>query len=464
MSRYFVFITVALGLLLASISGSAISVAFPEIRDSFDTSLILAGWVLSIYQLTATASMPLAGKAADIFGEKRFFLLSVGLFTAGSLFCALAPNIELLILARLVQAIGGGGLMPIGSGIVAEQFPKSRQQAIGLFSSIFPIGTIIGPNLGGWMTDAFGWESIFWFNVPFGVIILITAFFTLKPRKGEGGKMDLLGAGLLSGGLCSLMIGLGQLGNMDNVLSNVMSILMFIVAIVFGLLFVRHEKRVSNPIIDFQVLREKPFFAANAFNFIFGVCVLGAMVFVPLYAVSVYNMTILQSGLIITPRSVGMIISSAVTSFFLKRWGYRMPMLVGTVAVIISLVLLGIQFQGVRVFGLNVDPIALLVLITFVSGVGIGTVNPAANNACIDLMPNRISTITGVRGMFRQMGGVISISVTTLLLERLGESVFGFRVVFLGMAVIMLLSLPLVFMMPSRPDAKMPSQLGTKHS
>lgn len=457
MAKYLIFVTVALGLLLASISASAISVAFPEVQESFNTSLILAGWILSIYQLTATASMPLAGKAAEIFGEKRLFLISVALFTVGSLFCALAPNIELMILARLIQALGGGGLMPIGSGIVARQFPESRQQAIGLFSSIFPIGNIIGPNLGGWMTHSFGWESIFWFNLSLGAIVFLVSVFTLKPQKAEGGKMDLLGSGLLSGALCALMVALGQLGNKENKLSLIMAILLFIVAIVFIILFVRHEKRVSNPIIDFQVLREKPFFAANAFNFIFGVCVLGTMVFIPLYAVSIYNMSTLESGLIITPRSIGMILASFVTSMFLKRWGYRVPMLIGTALIVVCLVLLGIQLHGINIFGFHLDAVVLMIIIMLVSGIGIGTVNPAANNACIDLMPNRISTITGVRGMFRQMGGVLSISVTTLLLQNMGNMISGFRVIFLGMAVIMVVSLPLVFLMPSAPGISLPS-------
>ncbi len=215
MAKYFIFITVALGLLLGSISGSSVSVAFPQITESFNTTLILAGWVLSIYQLASTAIMPLVGKAGDILGGKRLFLATIFLFTLGSLFCAIAPNIELLILARLIQAIGGGGLFPLAAGIVAEQFPESRQQAIGFFSSILPIGSLIGPNLGGWMIQTFGWESIFWFNVPFGIIILIISFFTLKTQKTEGGKMDLVGAGLFSGVLSALMVALGQLGSKD---------------------------------------------------------------------------------------------------------------------------------------------------------------------------------------------------------------------------------------------------------
>ncbi|MDD5288096.1 MAG: MFS transporter [Dehalococcoidales bacterium] len=457
MSRYFIFATVGLVLLLASISGSAVSVAFPNIISSLDTSLILAGWVLSIYQLTATAAMPLCGKAADIFGGKRLFLISVTMFTAGSFFCAIAPNIQLLIFARLVQALGGGGFLPIASGIVAEQFPKSRQQAIGLFSSIFPIGQIIGPNLGGWMTHAFGWESIFWFNVPFGIIVLIISIFTLKSEKAEGGKMDMLGAGYFSGALCALMIALGELGNTDKATSWIMSVILFVLAVVFIIAFLRHEKRVINPIIDLQMLREKPFLAANVFNFLFGVCVFGVMSFVPLYAVSILNMTTLESGLILTPRSIGMIAASVLTSTSLKRWGYRMPMLIGTVIVVCVLSLLAFEFQGINIGGIRLNSMTLMMVFMLLMGVGMGIINPAANNACIDLMPDRVSTITGVRGMFRQTGGALSISITTLLLHYFGSMVLGFRVVLFGLALILVASIPLIYMMPSSPTAMAPS-------
>lgn len=151
MSKYLIFATVSLVLLLSSISSTAVAVAFPQITSSFSASLILAGWVLSIYQLAATAVMPIAGKASDAFGRKFTLMLCLSLFTLGSLLCTIAPNIELLIFSRFIQAIGGGGFFPSATGLVADEFPRSRQQSIGLLTSIFAIGQIIGPNLGGWM-------------------------------------------------------------------------------------------------------------------------------------------------------------------------------------------------------------------------------------------------------------------------------------------------------------------------
>jgi len=441
---------IILGLLLVSISGATVSVAFPQITTVFSTSLITAGWILSIYQLTASVAMPLLGKAGDVFGQKRLFMLCITFFTAGSLFCAIAPNIQCLIVARLLQALGGGGIIPISIGIIAEQFPESRQQAIGLFASIPPIGQIIGPNIGGWMVDSFGWESIFWFNVPFGVLVLIISFFILKSRKSEGGKIDLLGAGLFSGGLCALMFALGELGNKNSSIS-ILSIPLFVIAIIFIILFARHEKHANNPIIDLQVLQEKPFIAANIFHFVFGISVLGVGALLPLYAVTIYKMTTLQSGLIITPKSVGAILATIITSERIKKWGYRIPMLIGTAIVLLCLILLGMQLHSINIGNFRLDSMTLVVIIMLVLGTGIGIANPAANNACIELMPERVSTISGVRGMFRQTGSALSINLATLLLQNLGDMTVGFKVVLWGLAGILVVCIPLIFMMPSAP-------------
>ena len=197
MTRYLVFCVTALSLLLVSISGTSVAVAFPEITAAFNASLILAGWVLSIHQLAGTVIMPLAGKAGDIFGGKRTFLISIAVFTGGSLVSAIAPNIWVLITGRFIQAIGAGAFLPLATSIISDYFPDKRQQAIGLFSSVFPIGMIIGPNIGGWLVESFGWQSVFWLNIPLGVVVFLFAWSLAG--KSEGGRSDMTGAGFPPG-------------------------------------------------------------------------------------------------------------------------------------------------------------------------------------------------------------------------------------------------------------------------
>jgi EmrB/QacA subfamily drug resistance transporter len=457
-TKYVVFAVTSLSFLLVAISGTTVSVAFPIITSSFNASLILAGWVLSINQLAATAIMPLAGKAGDIFGGKLTFLISIAVFTIGSLLGAIAPNIEFLIAARFIQAIGLGSFLPLGTAIVSDQFPESRQQAIGLFTSIMPIGMIIGPNIGGWLVDAFGWRSVFWLNIPLGIIVFIASFLLLKPGKKETGQLDLAGAGLFTGSLSAFLIALSDIGSNPNRTSWLLPGMLFAAAIVLMLIFIRREGRIESPIIDLQLLKKRPFLAANIFNLLYGASVLGIMSFIPLYATSLYGMSTLESGLILTPRSVGTMAASIVTSISLPKWGYRWPMLAGTGIMVLSLFLLGIESPGTNVLGIHLSGTMILLMIMFLSGVGMGVTAPAANNACIELMPNRIATITGVRGMFRQSGSAISIAVTSLILQNFSDMNHGFTVVYFGLAAILVITTPLVFAMPRAAGALYPTE------
>jgi EmrB/QacA subfamily drug resistance transporter len=452
MSGYLIFIAVNLVQLLAAISTSAISVAFPNITSSFNTSLVMAGWVLSIYQLVVTGSMVLMGKVSDAFGRRNTLLVCLSLFIVGSLLCAIAPDIQLLILFRLIQGIGGGGFVPSTVGIVADQFPRSRQKAIGLSMSIFPIGGIIGPNLGGWLVTTLGWRSIFWFNVPFSIAACIAIALLLKSEQGHKSHIDLVGASLFIGSLFALMIGLSEIGNGSSKLSWLLVGILFAAGLILMVIFIRHEVKAKDPIIDLEFLRKKPFVAANVYNFIFGACIFGFSSFVPLYAVSVYGMSTLQSGLVLTSRSIGMILAATVSSFFLVRWGYRWPMLIGTVAIAISFLLMGAEPSHVGIMGTQLSGMALLSAVVLLSGLGMGVANPAANNACLDLMPHRAATISGIRGMFRHSGGAISIAIISLLLQHIGNMARGFYIVFLGMGIIILITIPFIFAMPSKTE------------
>lgn len=264
--------------------------------------------------------------------------------------------------------------------------------------------------------------------------------------------MDLTGAGLLMGALTALLIAFSEIGNIEESASWLLPGLLFAASIGLFALFIRHEGKDKNPIIELQLMKEKPFLAANLFNFLFGMVVLGIMNFIPLYATSVYGLTTLQSGLILTPRSIGMIAASTVTSLFLTRWGYRWPMLIGTGAVVLSLLIIGAATPVTRLLGIQLNGIVFLSVLMFITGLGMGMTSPAANNACIDLMPSRVATITGVRGMFRQAGGAINIAVISLLLNNTGDIAQGFTEVFFGMVVIMVLLTPTIYAMPKGPE------------
>src|SRR5215212_7318731 len=170
--RWLFFGLAGLTLLMFSIDSTIVAVALPTLIADLHTSLVWAGWTLTAYALTQTIMMPLVGKLAEQFGQMRVFLICVFVFTLGSLLCGLAPNVYVLIACRVLQALGGGGFLPSCTGIVAEQFPETRSRMVGLFASIFPIGGILGPNLGGAIIEHFGWREIFLINVPIGILVV----------------------------------------------------------------------------------------------------------------------------------------------------------------------------------------------------------------------------------------------------------------------------------------------------
>lgn len=452
MSAYLTFAITCLALLLSSINNSALTVAFPVLVSDFHTSLISAGWVLSMSQLASTAGMPLSGKASDIFGRKFIFLVCAGLFTAGSLLSAIAPNIELLIFFRLIQGLGIGGFMPSATGLIADAFPRKIPQMIGLSTGIFVIGQLVGPILGGWMTESFGWRSVFWFSVPVGIIIIITSILFLKSSAGYKSRMDLLGAGLFTGSITALMIGLSLLGSGES-LPVLLIALFFMVCLILMIFFIRHENLVKEPIIDLQILREKPFMAANIFNFIIGMTIIGVFSFVPFYAINIYSLSTIESGLIMAPNSIGAIGTTLIISIFIFRFGYRNPMLIGTIITIVSVLILGIEVTGLNLLGIQISGIVIFIAALFLAGLAAGLIVPAANAACIELMPRRVSTISGVRGMFRQTGGAIGITISTLILHNVGNAAIGFNIIFFSICGILILSIPLIYAMPHSPDS-----------
>ncbi|MGD0229591.1 MAG: DHA2 family efflux MFS transporter permease subunit [Syntrophorhabdales bacterium] len=448
MRRYLIFVTAGLGLLMYSIDTTVVAVAFPRFMKEFHATVLWAGWTISIYYIAVTMAMPLVGSLGDRLGRKRVFLVSLGLFTVGSLFCALAPSILFLIAFRFIQGIGGAAFLPTASGIVSEAFPENRESAIGLFTSIFTVGAIIGPNLGGWIVSAYSWRYIFYINLPIGIVLIVLIMILIEdPRSFSRPRIDLAGAAFMSGGILLLMAGLNLIGETFSGGSLLLGGFFLVLGLLSVLLFLRHERGEENPILDVALLRSTPFLAANLVNMFMGAGIFAVYAFVPLYATSVRKMSTLMSGMILTPRSLGTIPASAITAFTLRRWGYRRPIIVGLVIVSLAVILLG-EDRLWGVAGARFGVMGTMSFLMLLSGIGMGIMFPATNNACIELMPDRVATIVGLRGTFRTIGGAFGISLITIILHLSANPARGFRIAFLAFGLELLFVIPLVFLMP----------------
>jgi MFS family permease len=457
MKAIFAYIAIQSMMLLTSINISAVSVAFPDITAFFNAPIVVTGWVLSISQLVSACTIVFMGKISDILGRKNTYIISSGLFVIGSLISALVPDIYLLIIARFIQSVGAGGLLPAMTGITFELFPRRRLQLIGLSMSIFNIGGVIGPNIGSWLVTSFGWQSVFWFNVPIGIAATIPLFFLLKSEPAVKTPINFIGASYLAAFLFTFMIGLSQIANTSTGTGWLMVVLLFTVSGIFITLFIRDELKAREPIVELDLISLKPFVASNIFNFIFGACLWGFSSFIPLYAVTVYQMTTAQSGYVLMARSIGAILASMASSLFLVHWSYRKPMLLGSIVLSLSFLLLGLELAHVKILGMEISPVVLISMMALILGLGTGIANPPSNIACLELMPERASTITAVIAMFRMSGSSIFIAVIALILQYVGDMALGFNIVFIGMSALGLLTIPVIFAMPEINRARRPS-------
>jgi EmrB/QacA subfamily drug resistance transporter len=454
----------ALTVLMVAIDSTIVAVALPTLVRDLDTTLVIAAWTITAYALAQTVMLPMAGKLAEQFGQMRVFVACVALFTTGSLLCALAPNVYVLIGCRIVQAIGGGGLFPATTGLVAQKFPQTRSRMIGLFASIFPIGGILGPNLGGFIIEQFGWRQTFIVNVPLGLFVVgllaRQARAPLPPRLAASRSVDVVGTALFATSIVAFMVALTLLGNNPSFLHAPIFWLLMVGSVVVLARFVWQEKRAPDPIMDLALVARQPFLVVNIFGLLTGACFMGFFSFIPYYATVQYGMGPLESGAILTPRSLTMIVVSTATSFLLPRLGYRLPMLAGTACVALALLLLGQNLSGPRIGPIEIDPLVPLLCIMALSGLGMGMLIPASNNAGLDLMPRRAAVIAGLRGLFNSTGGVIGTAIIVLWLALSPDKAAGLQTVFGVLGLMMVLSIPLVLLIPDR--ARERSEAGTR--
>jgi len=440
--RFVVFAVVSLALMMSSVDQTIVATALPSIQRDLHAQINWSSWTITIYALGQILVMPLAGKIGDQYGRKQIFLGAAVLFTVASLCCGFANDIYLLIVLRAAQAVGGGAFMPSATGIVSEMFGNERDRAIGLFSSIFPIGGIIGPVLGGVFVTYWSWRGIFLVNVPIGIVLLVmgTVFIPDLARRPDR-HLDIRGVVLLGITLLSAMLGIAYLGGGDSSAASPLFIAPECLAAVAAAVFVRHSARARSPFISVRFLSGPGFGVMNLLNFIYGAAVLGFAPLVPLYAQDRYGLRPLDAGTLLTARALGMIATAGLAVYLLRRTGYRWPMTVGFVLTAIGLV-------GTAASPHGLSPYAWLAIATGICGIGMGISTPSSNNATLQLAPDHTAAVAGLRGMFRQSGSITAVSITAAIVARSADPGIAQAHVFLAFAAIMICSLPLILLVP----------------
>ncbi|MDR0359737.1 MAG: MFS transporter, partial [bacterium] len=251
----------------------------------------------------------------------------------------------------------------------------------------------------------------------------------------------LVGSGLLTATLFGVMRGINQLGEQGPTSPLPWGLLALGGALAVA--FVFSQERSPNPVISPALLRRREFGIVNGLNLLYGACALGVFSLVPLFAEEAYGLGPLEAGTLLTARAIGMVVMAVAASMALRRFGYRLPMVVGFIMVGIGLFLVATSPTGL-------GPYAWLGLASIACGIGIGISGPASNNAAIELLPDQVAAISGLRGMFRQVGGIMGISVAALLVTEMGNPAHTLRITFLGLAVLIVAATPLIAGVPER--------------
>lgn len=449
--RWLVFAIVALALIMSSVDSTIVATALHAMQEGLHTSINWMGWTLTAYSFGLVLMLPVSGKLSARYGHRRVFVGSVAAFTAASLGCGLADNIYLLIVLRAIQAAGGAGFTPSATGIVVEHFGKERDRALGLFGSIFPIGSMIGPVFGGLFVSYWSWRGVFYVNVPIGVIALILAFRYVpldRPAPAAGGRsLDITGMALLGTGLLAGMLAASYLGEGGAHPWSPAFLVPLAIAIVALWIFFRYGIRSAHPFIAPHMIHGPGFGPVNLLNALYGGVAGGVMALVPLYATNRYGIDALGSGTLLIAQGIAAIVVSIVATMVLRRTGYRLPLYVGNVTMAVGLALLAISPAA------GIMPYAWLAGAAFLVGVGNGWVNPASRNAGLQLEPRQSSTIAALRSLGRQIGSIVAVSVATAVLASSADPGDVQSWVYIVAGLLVLAALPLIARVPDHRGA-----------
>jgi len=423
-SRWVLFSIVSVALTMASIDQTIVSVAMPTIHLELHAPINWSSWIISAYSFGLVIAMPLAGRTGDLYGRKQVFIGSVVLFSATSLACGSATSIYELIPLRALQALGGGAFLPSAIGMISDAFGNQRDWAIGMTSTILPIGGLIAPGLGGLFIHYWTWRGIFWINVPIGIVLAVVALRCIPKSPAQPtASTDFIGVGLLSLTILSSMAMITVLGNGNTALWSWPVLLTFSIATGSLVRLVRRSSKMLNPLIPRGLVFGSGFLVMNMLNFSFGTFLLGLGSLLPLYAQDRYHLSALDAATLLTGRAIGLIVFAVLGSYMLRKVGYRVPIAIGIAGVAVGTLFLAVSPQGL-------SPYWWLSIGGLIVGCAFGLCAPAINNASLSLAPEHVGAITGLRGLFRQTGTIVGVTIPAALVARSSHPGGALAVVF----------------------------------
>ncbi len=414
-NRWLVAIAVMSSAVMEVLDTSVVNVSLPHIAGNLSSTVDEATWVLTSYIVANAVILPITGWLANYFGRKRLLLTVVTGFTVSSLLCGLAPNLPLLVFFRVLQGTTGGGLQPISQAVLLEEFPgPERGKAMAFWGMGIVTAPILGPTLGGWITDTYSWRWVFYINLPVGLLsLLMISLFVVDPPYIKRGmlRLDALGLGLLAVGMGSLQIMLDKGQELDWFASDAIRILV-VLAVVGLVAFVIRELLVPQPLVRFRLLRYRTFSAGIFLAFMLGFVLYGLLVLLPLFMQTLLNWTAQTAGLWTSPRGIG-------TALLMPFVGY----LLGKTRDARWMLLVGFAMTGVACFGYSTMSLNSgtwdIFSYQILQGVGMAFVFVPLTTITMEMIPREeTGYATSLYSVMRNIGSSVGISFVTTWLAR----------------------------------------------
>lgn len=409
--RIGVLLICSMSLLIVGLDVTIVNVALPQIGRSFHAPLSGLQWTVDAYTLVLASLLMLSGSTADRLGRRRTFVLGLLTFSAGSLLCSLAPNLTTLIIFRMMQAVGGSMLNPVAMSIITNTFtnPRERAQAIGVWAAVVGVSMALGPVVGGLLVSAVGWQSVFWINVPIGLVAVVLAVRYIPESKAlVARKIDVPGQVLIITLLASLTYGIIEAPNRG--WSSPWIVGSLSVAVVSLLALLYWERRVLEPLIDLRFFRSVPFFSATIIAVAaFGA--LGGFLFLnTIYLQDVKGLSALHAGIDTLPMAVMVMALPPLSGRLVGRRGSRIPLVIAGFAMAVSCLLL---------VGLNSTTSFAWLFGTYILfGIGFGFVNAPITNAAVSGMPRaQAGVAAAIASTSRQVGSTLGVAVVGALVS-----------------------------------------------
>lgn len=413
-NRWLVAVAVGIGALLEIIDTSIVNVALTDIQTSVGATLSQASWVVSSYGVANVIVLPMTAWLGDRFGKKRYFVASLIGFTIASVLCGMATSLPMLIIARVLQGLMGGGLLAKAQAFLLETFPRHEQpMAQALFGAIVIAGPAIGPTLGGYIVTNYDWRWIFYVNVPIGIAAVMMCLAVLPEDKGERdrSRIDWTAITLLAVGLGSLQTVLEE-GSSEDWFASRLILALAIVSAVGLVAFVRRELLTDAPIVDLRILRHRALWSGSLLSVVIGMALYGAMFSIPIFAQSIMGYTPEQTGMMLLPGALLSAFGMPIVGRMSRRFDPRAVLATG------GLVLVGGLFLLARLSPQTGESDLFWPLL--VRAAGTVMMFLPLNLATLGAIPRaEIGAATSFYNLTRQLGGSIGVALlTTLLSER----------------------------------------------